>query len=1770
MASTFLDEKISSFIEDKFPEFVKDDHPVFVEFLREYYKFLEAAKLTLTSVQATDQILLENKLTTNYLANEFDGSRFVFEDSVYGPFQKDETVTGQTSGATATVLAEDNANDILYIEANRHFQVGEIIVGSISKASATIGKYQGNPVQTIQQLLEYVDVDSTINDYLDQFREAYLTAVPNTLATGVSKRKLIKSVRDLYRAKGTKRGHEAFFRLMFNETPELTYPTENILKVSAGDWSSDTVLRIVATENNPANLIGQTVSQTVNVGLDHGAASANVEAVLQLQEGETTVYQLILNVASISGTFVAGAEVTGIDSTDADTSIAGTVQPILIGASVTNGASGYTTDDTVTVTSSSGQNATINIVDVGSGEIGQIVIDNPGSGYTVGDPLYFDNTNTEGAGASAIVSCVDGAIGPELGDSNAHTVTGNTSSGGPTITNITTSTLYGDFQFDIKGKVTTGSTSIKDINTANLVVGASISGTGIPANTTITSIDTVGVKGVITISNVATHGGTTGSISSITRAEEGALDFQIILEDATDTGENYLLLEDGEFVLGEGYLTDTATVTTSSAHGLSSEDTVTITGATPNDYNGIKNIRIVSPTQFSYSIVASADATAGGTKTFTVDTKNRSLTHLEEGTGQKITGSGIPTGTTIRSIDTVGASNNGTITISNNATATASGVTLTIPSEYGMETFDHIVYEDSTEITDAYTGNQIQIESGTLASLSATDEAGEVFNVTVFSPGSGYEVMPKIKPATHRLTFNASALTTSGKFIAGETITNNASPSVSATITTSLIGKVTIAERTGAFATDQIITGSTSGAKATLTAVTALGANATFLGWSTTGIGSISGVEVSNFGTGFSTAPTATVPVKMLLTRNTNVSSPPDITLATAFSSGDTIIGQTSSARGTVTAWDNARQVLTVRTTLGTFQRSEILTRGSGTNYAILSEIAQGTLSTSIGTIGTTAGAFNNDKGKISESLMRIQDSYYYQDFSYVVKVGAAIADWRAEIKKSVHPAGFAMFGEVSISNKVATLMTVPVTGITTETPALASLFEAVLTTVVGRRLGTTSDGTTLLGETEIKGTSEYDWGTLKRGSHLGHEPQLFSTIESITRSGTTATVETTGPHGIQAGEQVEISGVTTTGYDGVYEVSSAFTSTTFTATGNTTKDSKTVTNITTTSINEGALLGVTGSGIPADLTRFDSITSAGNSNNGTITLSHAATATASGVTLTFTVVSQESFKITVTGSPSSPATVGGGKVKLVSPFDNSTRDVTLRPLTEVTVYPLYGDWASVQRNRYGLGPRQSNAIKYMWAAPPTEFTAADTSESHQTVLETQDVTGINDHLLLEPEALARFDYDVTVAGGKFVLKTDADVSGVSQRAITLDGQRLYRFDLSHSTLSGKTFKISETTDGTHTTGGNEWDMESPYPQDFNIELETGSYIDHTVTGNTTSGSNTITNITTTLLGVGNKFSGADTYDGIPLGATIASIVTEGSSNNGTITISTNATVTKTGTTFTISEYGLGDPNSVGGIHKLIAEDDEGLTMEIYERYTTHGTPGSAGAYVELFTENVNEFLYYYGNTSGMGGTITLKERSGDFLIFDEGNAGYSPGSSAITNMLLEDGGYILYETDTDPEDESRMVSEDSTIVEGTYVEDHPNRMEGQMGYAYPNIIRRESPEVGTDNVDAGGAGVYDTTMNYTNIKIWDHESNVHNRISDFRDVRIVDIIKCGREFLEIGNQTNKHEGDNDYEFTLMEDGSHIQMESGSAGIPTTSRKIWNVPPPSYIRLTTS
>ena len=88
----------------------------------------------------------------------------------------------------------------------------------------------------------------------------------------------------------------------------------------------------------------------------------------------------------------------------------------------------------------------------------------------------------------------------------------------------------------------------------------------------------------------------------------------------------------------------------------------------------------------------------------------------------------------------------------------------------------------------------------------------------------------------------------------------------------------------------------------------------------------------------------------------------------------------------------------------------------SGTKGKIAS-IHQAELKGAVGTIGKTLGTFINADGKISESSKRIQDSYFYQDFSYVIKVGQSIDKYRNIVRKLLHPVGLALFGEVQIQS---------------------------------------------------------------------------------------------------------------------------------------------------------------------------------------------------------------------------------------------------------------------------------------------------------------------------------------------------------------------------------------------------------------------------------------------------------------------------------------------------------------------------------------------------------------------------------------------------------------------------------------------------------------------------------------------------------------------------------------------------------------------------------
>ncbi len=418
-----FNDKISTILNSQLPEFVVADHPKFAEFLKVYYQLLESAELSVTAIEGTDGILLQSETgqTNNLVLNSSrkdtartlldENDKILLEESTYGKFTRGETIKGLTSNASAVVLVEDIANDRLIITAQDKFLDTEIVVGQSSGAQATISNYRPNPVNNISDLVNFRDPDKVIDHFLTNMRNEFLATLPENLALGIDKKKLIKNVKSLYRSKGSVRGHEMFFRILFGEQSETIYPREQMLKASDGQFDSLKVLRVIATVGDATLLIGRTVTGQTS------GATAIVENTSTFQIGDKTVTQLILNADTIQGTFTVGEEIQGTTSDIDDFFIKANVTGIPGTKNITNDGSLNTTTDTITLTAG-GEGALFQIEDIGPGSISEIIIDNKGTGYEVGDKLVFDNTNTNGKNAAGFIKIVNGGIADQNGNAD--------------------------------------------------------------------------------------------------------------------------------------------------------------------------------------------------------------------------------------------------------------------------------------------------------------------------------------------------------------------------------------------------------------------------------------------------------------------------------------------------------------------------------------------------------------------------------------------------------------------------------------------------------------------------------------------------------------------------------------------------------------------------------------------------------------------------------------------------------------------------------------------------------------------------------------------------------------------------------------------------------------------------------------------------------------------------------------------------------------------------------------------------------------------------------------------------------------------------------------------------------------------------------------------------------------------------------------------------------------------------------------------------------
>ena len=262
-------------------------------------------------------------------------------------------------------------------------QVPEFIREDNTQFIAFLEAYYEFLEQTEKRNLESTrDIDDTVDSFIQYFRNEVLLHIPTSVIS--DKRYLAKQIHEVYRSKGTIKSYEFLFRVLFNETPELYFPKVDMLRLSDGKWNQSTTIRCTETSGNSFNLIGQTVTQDSN--------RATVESVIKFQIGTSTVAELTLNEQSIVGTFDSSLPLTGYDNVTGSL-ITLDILSVITGFDILNTGAYYSVGSPVDLISGTGQDAQVEVTNIGYGSVTELVIDTPGSGYSVGTELLFDNTN---------------------------------------------------------------------------------------------------------------------------------------------------------------------------------------------------------------------------------------------------------------------------------------------------------------------------------------------------------------------------------------------------------------------------------------------------------------------------------------------------------------------------------------------------------------------------------------------------------------------------------------------------------------------------------------------------------------------------------------------------------------------------------------------------------------------------------------------------------------------------------------------------------------------------------------------------------------------------------------------------------------------------------------------------------------------------------------------------------------------------------------------------------------------------------------------------------------------------------------------------------------------------------------------------------------------------------------------------------------------------------------------------------------------------------
>ena len=354
--------------------------------------------------------------------------------------------------------------------------LGEEFVGGTSANSAFVLELSDNVLRQASRIRENKNNEKAQGQFLEYLKGELNKGMP--VKTSTDRRRLIAQLKDFFRSKSTEEAYTFLFRALFNETIEIRYPGDDLLRVSDGNFLKQSTIRInergVFQLGGEANVVSGnalvigsntdftdfSTSDYFKIGTQQAVVSNVINATHMLATTNFTttannqfVYKLIptdifqlknktirgktsgsigvvadvrastlggksyadLILRLISGSFEENEIIEDIDNPSSNVIVYGVVSSI----NINDGGTGYAVDDVVVITGD-GLEATAKVTSVSEAPITKIVLANTGIGYQNNLNAVINNTGTGGTGFAVRISEIANTYA--VGANNQYTV----------------------------------------------------------------------------------------------------------------------------------------------------------------------------------------------------------------------------------------------------------------------------------------------------------------------------------------------------------------------------------------------------------------------------------------------------------------------------------------------------------------------------------------------------------------------------------------------------------------------------------------------------------------------------------------------------------------------------------------------------------------------------------------------------------------------------------------------------------------------------------------------------------------------------------------------------------------------------------------------------------------------------------------------------------------------------------------------------------------------------------------------------------------------------------------------------------------------------------------------------------------------------------------------------------------------------------------------------------------------------------------------------